>query len=510
MQGPAVEFQNVSMSFGPVRALENVSFAVRAGGVHALLGANGAGKSTLLKILCGVYPAGGYGGAVLVNGRPAAFRAPHDALRQGIGYVPQEITVIEALTVAENIFVGRTGIDGTGVLVAHGELRARAARLLAEHRIDLNPAALVDTLSASQRQLVMIARALATRPAVLILDEATACLTDRETENLFALVRSFTKQHLTTMFVTHRLREVEQLADRVTVLRDGRLAAEFARDEIRHERMVTAMVGKTLEAEKPRGASAAPVVLRVENLCVPHPRLARRNVVEQVSFELRRGEILGLGGVVGAGRTEVLSALYGRVPHQGHIEVEDRPVRIRSPRQAATLGIGLLTEERKKDGLLFNLPLFKNMTLGALGRAAQHGLLTGGRERAFVGGLFRQLAIRAPSVNVMPATLSGGNQQKVILARLLLAEPRVLLLDEPTKGVDVGAKAEIYRLLFDLAARGIGILVVSSELPELLTLCDRILVLSRGRMTDQMTRSEASEQRIMLAATGHTRQEALV
>jgi ABC-type sugar transport system ATPase subunit len=504
----AVSFHDISMRFGAVRALSNVTFAVRSGQVHGLLGANGAGKSTLLKILSGVYKHGTYDGNVQVRGRQVILKSPDNALRQGIGYVPQEISVIEPLTVAENIYVGRVGVGGTP-WVSRRELYRRAQRLLDANGISLSARSALDLLAASQRQLVMIARALALDPAVLILDEATACLTDRETDNLFELVRGFRARGLTTIFVTHRLREVEALADRVTVLRDGKVADEFDRDEISNDRMVKAMVGKTLSATIERARSmhrddpTAADILTVKGLTIAHPRIAKRNVVEDVSLHVRAGEIVGLAGVVGAGRTEVLSAIYGRLPYTGQVHVGGRPVRIRSPRDAHDLGIGLLTEERKKDGLLFNLPLFKNITLSALPHVSRRGLfLDDITEQRAASGLFEKLAIRAPSQRVAPATLSGGNQQKVILGRLLLAKPRLLMLDEPTKGVDVGAKAEIYKLLFELAQNGIGMLVVSSELPELLTLCDRVIVLARGRITDEMNIADATEQRIMLASTG--------
>lgn len=503
MNDTAIEFAEISMNFGAVQALNAVSFHVGRGRIHALLGANGAGKSTLLKILSGVYPAGTYRGAITIGGEAFTPRGPSHALQLGIAYVPQEISVIEPLSVAENIFVGRTGRDG-GWWVNRRELNDRTGCFLREHGIDLDPSVPAAMLNASQRHLVMIARALSLRPAVLILDEATASLTDHETANLFVLLRRLRDMGQTCLFVTHRLQEVEQLADHVTVLRDGRLAGEFERGTFTTQDLVTAMIGRNVE-QAGRSAESCPStdeVLRVEDLTVPHPRLAHRNVVNGVNFRLHRGEILGLAGLVGAGRSETLNAIYGRLPHQGKIHLNGAEVQIRSPRQAHQLGIGLLTEDRKREGLLFNLDLRANVTLGNLSALSAFGWLNRQRETELAAEYFRQLSVKAPSLAAAVTALSGGNQQKIVLARLLLSQPAILLLDEPTKGVDVGAKAEIHRVLLELARQGMAIVLVSSELDDLQNLCDRIIVLARGRITDEMTPDQASESRIMLAATG--------
>jgi ribose transport system ATP-binding protein len=503
MSDDAIEFEGISMSFGAVQALDDVNLRVGRGRIHALLGANGAGKSTLLKILSGVYPAGMYRGTISIGGAAFAPRGPSHALRLGIAYVPQEISVIEPLSVAENIFVGHTGRPG-GWWVSRRELNQRARDFLREHAIDLDPSLPAALLNASQRHLVMIARALAVRPAVLILDEATASLTDHETGNLFVLLRRLRDKGQTCLFVTHRLQEVEDLADRVTVLRDGRLAGEFDRGGFTSDAVVTAMIGRSIDkTDRPeRAFSPGDEVLRVEDLTIPHPRLAHRHVVDGVSFHLRRGEILGLAGLVGAGRSETLNALYGRLPHRGRVYIAGRAVRLESPQQAHRVGIGLLTEDRKRDGLLFNLDVRANVTVGALPALSRLGWLDRRRETQLAAEYFRLLSIKAPSLAAAVTALSGGNQQKVVLARLLLARPAILLLDEPTKGVDVAAKAEIHRLLLELARQGIAIVLVSCELDELLTLSDRIMVLSRGRVTDAMPREQASAARIMLAATG--------
>jgi len=498
-----LEMRHIGKEFPGVCALNDVSLRVRRGTIHALLGENGAGKSTLMKILDGIYPAGSFTGEIELAGKSVQFRSPHDARVKGIGYVPQEIQVLENLSVAENIFVGNW-TEGRQAVVGFRRLYERAQRLLDEYRVSLDARAAVVTLNASQRQLVMIARALALRPSVLILDESTASLTLEETRLLFDVLRHLRQTGVTCLFITHRLAEVHELADCATVLRDGALAAEFERDQFDENAIVSAMVGRTLTSFYPSRQAFAGTeeVLRVENLAIPHPHLAGKSVVENVSFSLRRGEILGLGGLVGAGRSEVVNALYGRIEHSGRFFVEGRETRIRKPREARDSGLGLLPEERKREGLLFNFAIRENITLQSLGTVSRFGLLSRARENRAAEGFKDRLSIRAPSVGVAVSALSGGNQQKVVLGKVLMPNPKVLLLDEPTKGVDVGAKAEIYKLMMELADAGIGIVVISSELPELLALCDRILVLARGRVADEFTKADANEKRYMLAATG--------
>lgn len=499
----ALEMRHIGKEFPGVRALNDVNLRVRSGTIHALLGENGAGKSTLMKILDGIYPAGSFTGEIELAGKPVQFRSPHDARVKGIGYVPQEIQVIEPLSVAENIFVGNW-TEGRRAVVGFRRLYERAQKLLDEYRIRLDPRAAVVTLNASERQLVMIARALALNPSVLILDEATASLTLEETRLLFEVLRHLRQTGVTCLFITHRLAEVHELADCATVLRDGAVAAEFERAPFDENAIVVAMVGRTLTSFYPsrKAFAGTEEVLRVENLTVPHPHLAGRSVVENVSFSLRRGEILGLGGLVGAGRSEIANAVYGRIEHRGSIFVEGRLTRIRKPREARDCGLGLLPEERKREGLLFNFAIRENITLNSLSAVSRLGVLSRRRENRAAGEFKDRLSIRADSVGVPVANLSGGNQQKVVLGKVLMPNPKILLLDEPTKGVDVGAKAEIYKLMTELADAGIGIVVISSELPELLALCDRILVLARGRVADEFSKAEANEARYMLAATG--------
>ncbi|MEO6435958.1 MAG: sugar ABC transporter ATP-binding protein [Tepidisphaeraceae bacterium] len=506
----ALEMLDVSKWFGSVRAVDRVSFHVRRGEVHGLIGENGAGKSTLMKILDGVYPAGSYSGEVRIGGDRVHLTSPHDARKAGIGYVPQEINVIDGLSVAENIFVGSWS---GSVLVSFRKMYAHADAFLEQRGIRLDPRQKALSLTASQRQLLMIARALSADPTVLILDEPTTSLTLDETRNLFRLVRGLKARGVTCIFITHKLNELMELADRVTVLRDGAVTARLARGAFDEGDVIAAMVGRRIETVYPvrRGTDPGdgnPVfgaeVLRVEGLTVPHPRLAGRNVVEGLSFAVRAGEVLGIGGLVGSGRSETLNAVYGRtVRDAGRISIEGREARIRNPRDAKRHGIALLTEDRKRDGLLLGFSVRENMTLGSIHAVSRLGvLLDKRRETRLAIEYVRKLNIRTPNVRTIVSQLSGGNQQKALLARALLSEPKVLLLDEPTKGVDVGAKTEIYRLMAEWAGRGMALVVVSSELPELLGLCDRFVVLAGGRKVDEFNWREATEHRLMRAATG--------
>ena len=512
----ALEIRGVTKEFPGVRALDNVSIAVRRGEVHALVGENGAGKSTLVKILDGVYPAATYSGQILLNGQPLHLRSPHDAKVQGIGFVPQEINVVEALSVAENIFVGNWR-QRPGVWVSFADLYRRAERLLEELNIRQDPRQQVSSLPAGRRQLVMIARALSTAPAVLILDEPTSCLMHDEASNLLAIIRNLKERGwqsgrpFTCIYITHRMEEISAIADRVTVLRDGAVTATFEREALRHgkshDEIIMAMVGRKVENlyPQPDHEIGSQEALRVEGLTVPHPIRAARNIVESVSFSVREGEILGLAGLVGSGRSEVLNAIYGRLPHTGQVFVAARPVRIRNPRDAKAQGMALLSEERKKEGLLLNFAIRENITINSLPKISRLMILRRAMETRCADHYMRKLAIRAPSVQTMVSQLSGGNQQKTVLARALMVEPAILLLDEPTKGIDIAAKSEIYRLVADLAREGMAIVIVSSELPELIAMCDRVIVLSRGKVTDEVPRAEASEHRIMQAATGTVR-----
>jgi rhamnose transport system ATP-binding protein len=487
-----LEFHDVHKSFGAVQALRGVGFSVAAGEAHAIVGENGAGKSTLLRILSG--SVGPDKGELRLDGERVRLSAPRDALARGIGVVHQEMLSFPNLTVSANVFAGRELVGGGGRL-REGAMRERTRALLERLHLKVSPDAGMDTLPAAHRQLVQVARALVFDCRILALDEPTTSLTDAESDHLFAVLEDLRRRGLTLLYVSHRLPEVFRLCDRITVLRDGTGVGTFGRNEVGPLDIVRAMVGRDLP---PRPAAPPPA---------PGPPLltlrgwTRRPGFEDVSLSLRRGEIVGLFGLVGSGRTELLETLVGlHAPQAGQMELDGRAVRFASPRRAARAGVVLVPEERQRQGLLFNLGLSDNL---ALPRAVARGDVVRHRaeERRTGEALLAQWRIKAASLDVTPDTLSGGNQQKVVLARWLATGPRVLLLDEPTKGVDVGAKYEIHGLVAQAAAAGAACLAVSSDLPELLALADRILVMREGRLRGEVAAADATEERVMHLAT---------
>lgn len=494
-----IEAIGIVKSFAGVQALRGVDFRVREGEIHALLGQNGAGKSTLVKILNGVHVAGSFSGTITIAGRPVSFASPRDATVEGVGYVPQEIEVLEQLSVAENVFAGHAGL-GQGALFHRARVEARTREIFGDLGLDLDPRAIVASLTSAQRHLVMIARALVLKPRVLMLDEPTASLSGTEVEALFAVLRRLRAAGVTMIYITHRLPEVLAVCDRATVLRDGVVAAELSRDEFEEERFIFAMSGQKLQRLFPHheAPTRTPPVLEVEGLTVAGKPGAIHGA-RDVGFTVHAGEIVGLAGLLGSGRSEILHGIYGREPAQGTIRVDGRPVTIRSPRDARAAGIALLTEDRKRDGLLFNLPVGANITIGNLDPLAALGMVRADRERTAIRDAMRQLNVKASSPQASVAHLSGGNQQKLLFARVLMRGPRVLLLDEPTKGVDAATRQEIYRLVVELADKGVGLVVVSSELDEVIGLCDRCLTVADGRIVDEFRRGEGGEERVLRA-----------
>jgi len=498
-QKPLIVARGIVKSFAGVQALRGIDFSVQPGEIHALLGQNGAGKSTLVKILNGVHPAGSYTGTITLDGQPAEFASPHAARAAGVGYVPQEIEVLEQLSVAENVFAGRTNL-GAGVIIHQSRLEARTRELFGQLGLDIDPKMLVASLTSAERHLVMIARALALGPRVLMLDEPTASLSGTEVESLFRVLRRLKAQGVTMIYITHRLPEVIEVCDRVTVLRDGRVAAEIARADFDEDRFIFAMSGQRLQRIFPDHVAPvdAPVALEVRALSVDGQFGANRGASD-VALAVRAGEIVGLAGLLGSGRSEILHAIYGRVPFRGDVRVASESVAIRSPADARRAGIALLTEDRKRDGLLFNLGAGANITIGNLGPLSRNGIVSGERERSAVLEGMRALNVKASSPAASVAHLSGGNQQKLLFARVLMRAPKVLLLDEPTKGVDAGTRHEIYRLIVDLAEKGVALLVVSSELEEVIGLCDRCLIIADGRLVGEFARGEGSEETVLRA-----------
>jgi ABC-type sugar transport system ATPase subunit len=487
----ALEFHGITKSFGAVRALRDVSFDVAEAEAHALVGENGAGKSTLLKILAGILQPDR--GEVRWRGEVLHLRTPREALERGIGMVYQEMLAFPNLSVTANIFAGRE-LTRRGRLL-HARMRERTRALLEELHLPVSPDAPAESLSAAYRQLLQVARALAFECRILVLDEPTTALTDAEAEHLFAVLRKLKQRGVTMLYVSHRLPEVFRLCDRITVLRDGQYVGTFDRTAVSSGDIVRAMVGRELP---PRVAGPPPAgatrVLDVKGL-------SRPPCFHDVSLSVAAGEIVGLFGLVGSGRSELLETLFGLfAPASGSIAVEGRTMRLSSPRAAARAGMGLVPEERQRQGLLFNLAIRHNLVLPK--KIVQGDLLVRRRaERQEAESLLSTWRIKAPGVDVTPDSLSGGNQQKIVLAKWLATMPRLLLLDEPTKGVDVGAKFEIHEIIRREAARGAGCLVVSSDLPEVLGLVHRIIVMREGQVRGTMAGDEATEEAVMRLAT---------
>ena len=497
-----LELQGITRRFPGVLALDGVDLAVSPGEIHALAGENGAGKSSLIKILCGADRPDA--GSMRFGGAAYAPQTPLDAMRAGIRVVHQELHMLDELSVAENLLFESLPRTRLG-LVDKAAMQRRAKELLALVGLDdLSPAVRVGTLGMAQRQLIEIAKALSGQSRLLILDEPTATLTPRETDRLLALMRELRGQGVSVMFVSHHLQELFEVCDRVTVLRNGRKVATQPMRETSTDELVRLMVGRSLEAETPydtaeasrRIAASKPPALRVQGL-----RFAGQRSAQGLDFELRYGEIVGLAGLVGSGRTETVRAIFGadRIA-AGSIWRDEQPVDIRSPRDALAHGICLVTENRKDEGLILGMPIRANVSLANLRAVSNKGLMQRTRETGAAQQAQKDLQIRLASVNQPVRELSGGNQQKVVLAKWLLREPQVLLLDEPTRGVDVGAKAEIHNLLKRMAAQGMAVLVVSSDLRELLNLCDRLLVLSKGALAGEVPRERFDEEAILAMA----------
>ncbi len=506
-----VEARGIVKSFAGVQALRGLDFAVRRGEIHALLGQNGAGKSTLVKILNGVHAAGSFSGTIRIDGKESNFDSPARARASGVAYAPQEIEVLDQLSVAENVFAGRIGL-GRGVLIDRRALHDRTRRLFADLGLAINPGALVATLTSAQRHLVMIARALSVEPRILMLDEPTATLSGAEVEGLFAVLRRLKSRGVTMIYITHRLPEVLAVCDRATVLRDGRVSAEIERAAFDAHQFIFAMSGQRLQRLFPEHSPPrdAPTRLGVRNLVVAG-RFGVNRAVHDVSFDVGAGEIVGLAGLLGSGRTQILQAIYGRLPCSSEIVVDGQPRAIRSPADARRAGIALLTEDRKRDGLLFNLNIGRNITIGNLEPLARRGVVDPGREGRAIRDAMRMFNVKAPSPLSSAAHLSGGNQQKLLFARVLMRAPRVLLLDEPTKGVDAATRHEIYRVVVEIAEKGVALVIVSSELEEVIGLCDRCLTIADGRIVDEFERGAGDEQRVLRAiAAEQARAQAVV
>jgi len=490
---PILLMRDITKDFPGVRALDRVTFEARAGEVHALVGENGAGKSTLMKILAGALPADS--GEIVLEGRPAHITSPLRAQELGIGMIYQDFNLVPYLTVAENIFLGREPRRALW-LVDRGRLLRDAEAILQRLGVPLDPRRPVNQLSVAQQQMVEIAKAVSSDAKTIAMDEPSATLTENELRHLFALIRSLRDAGHSVIYISHRLEEIFEIADRVTVLRDGRHIATRGIAEVDTGQVIHMMVGRPLTAKIPKQAAAVgDEVLRVEGLS--------GGPVREVSFSVRAGEIVGLTGLVGAGRSEVARLVFGADPKRaGRILLDGAPVNLASPAAAIAHGIGFVTEDRKRQGLVLGLPVRENVTLAELERLSALGFVRRDLERAEVRRVVDRLRIRTPSIEQLVRNLSGGNQQKVALAKWLLTRSRVLFFDEPTRGIDVGAKVEIYQIMNDLARRGVAMVMITSELPEALGMSDRLLVMREGRLVAELARAQATQEIIMAYATG--------
>jgi D-xylose transport system ATP-binding protein len=501
---PFLEMRDITKTFPGVRALDGVTFDLRAGEFHALVGENGAGKSTLMKVLGGVYPYPEYGGEIRIEGAVKHFRSVRDAEAAGIAVIYQELSLVKEMTIGENIFLGREP-RRFGV-IRWDELYARSRQLLADLRLPLDPRTPIRNLGIGQQQLVEIAKALSHEARLLVLDEPTAALTDAEVETLFRILNDLRARGVGMIYISHKLDEVFRLSDRITVLRDGRTVGTEQRSALDEAAVISRMVGREVGAIFPTPDHAqGDVMFEAQGITVEDPNVAGKRLVNDVSFSVRRGEVLGVAGLMGAGRSDLLMAIFGAHAGRtsGEVRIEGRRVAIESPADAIRHGIGFVTEDRKRFGLVLDQTILNNMTLAGLARISGRFVTNVDREAAEGNRSMKELRVKANSVFTIAGTLSGGNQQKVVLAKWLLTNPRVLFLDEPTRGIDVGAKQEIYAQINALAKSGLAIVLVSSELPEVLGLSDRVLVLHEGRVTGEFTRSSATPEKVMACATGH-------
>jgi ribose transport system ATP-binding protein len=492
---PLLEMRGISKSFPGVRALDDVCFTVNAGEVHALVGENGAGKSTLMKILSGAYRADE--GEIFIDGKPAQIESPKSAVEAGVGIVYQELNLIPELDVVANITLGCEP-SAKGILnqkIANDT----ACKILSQLVIDLPLGIPVRQLSVAEQQIVEIAKALNRKARIIVMDEPTAALTDRETDRLFEMIEELKNAGTGIIYISHRLEELKRIVNRITVLRDGKTVETRTLDEMPQDEMVRLMVGRTIDKYYPELtpiSNNSPIVLKVDNL--------RSAKVKGVSFEVRSVEILGIAGLVGAGRTETVRAIAAADrPHAGNVSIDGTVCKIASPRHGIKAGIALITEDRKSQGLVLNMSVVQNTTLCHLGKFSNRlGIIDKAAENSVTQDYIEKLKIRTPNVHQQVANLSGGNQQKVVLAKWLVGQARVFIFDEPTRGIDVGSKAEIYELLLELARQGASIIIVSSDLPEVLNMSHRVLVMREGKIAACLSRDEATPDKVIAIATG--------
>lgn len=494
--------QGITKRFGGVTALENVNLEVHTGKVNVIVGENGAGKSTLMKILSGVYPE--YEGTLSLNGEQVNFNNPKEAMQNGIAIIHQELNLIPYLSITENIFLGREIHNSLGLLDSK-KMHLKTKALLERLDCKLNPKTLISQLRVGEQQLVEIAKALLEDASVVIMDEPTSAISDSEVENLFKIIASLKAQNVSILYISHKLDELFVIADRFIGLRDGKSVGTIEDvTGIKREDLIRLMVGRDIKnMYKKDVVTFGEEILRVENICLPKINNKASFIVKDVNFTVKKGEVLGLFGLMGAGRTELLEALFGLHPKTmtGSVFIDSKQVNIKSVIDAINYGMGLVPEDRKNDGLVLQMEISKNVSMARVENVVKNGFLNNTLEANLSKTYIDSLKIKTPSEKQLSRNLSGGNQQKVVLAKWLATHPKVLFLDEPTRGIDINAKNEIYHVINNLAKEGLGIVVVSSELPEIMAISDRILVLSQSRITGEFTQNTATEEAIMQVAT---------
>lgn len=501
LKQPVLRMQNITKRFPGVLALKDVSLDLYANEIVSIVGENGAGKSTLMKILSGSYPFGSYEGTIEICGKASELHSAHDAEKSGIAMIYQELNVELDLSVAENIILGRWPRKSSG-LIDWKKANKMAQGALDLLNAELDVKAQMRNLNASMQQLVCIARALVQNPSILILDEPTSALTQGETENLMRILRQLKQNGLSCIYISHKLDEVFDLSDRVIAMRDGCVVSEYAREAIEPTQIIEDMIGRKVDHFYPKSTKhIGEEVLRVENIAVRHPYAYNKNIIEDVSFSVHKGEILGLAGLVGSGRSELLRAIYGALPRvNGKVFIEGKPCNITQPSEAIKNGMCFLSEDRKHDGFISTMSIRQNMTISILKKISKKSFIRKRVENTLTQHYFDFLAIKAPHADTNILALSGGNQQKVILSKALLTDMKVLFLDEPTRGVDIGAKAEIYKIINELTSKGLSVVMISSELPELVSVCDRFIVLGKGTVCAEYSKEDVSESALLHAA----------
>lgn len=498
-----LEMINITKEFPGVRALDDVTFRVKKGEIHALVGENGAGKSTLMKVLSGVYPSGTYTGDIVLNGQKQTYRNIKDSEEAGVAIIYQELALVKQMNICENIFLG-CEIKKNG-FINWDEAFVETEKVLKEVRLKVNPVTKVINLGIGQQQLVEIAKAISKNADVLILDEPSAALTESETENLLQILKELKAKGVTCIYISHKLNEVFEIADNITILRDGKTICTEETKNMDENKVIARMVGRELTQRFPRKEhTPGEVVLEVNNWNVYNPELPDTKLIDNVNFKVRKGEILGIAGLMGAGRTELVMSIFGAygINISGEVKLNNKKLNIKNPKEAIAAGISYVSEDRKRYGLVLGMDIKNNTTLASLDSISNMGMINANEVIKASNEYVSDLRIKTPSIEQKVGNLSGGNQQKVVLAKWLMTKPKILIMDEPTRGIDVGAKFEIYNIMNKLVDEGVCIVMISSELPEILGMSDRIIVIHEGKLAGELSWQEATQEKVITFATG--------